>query len=73
MTKTDAVRHFQTQAKLAAALGMYQGSVSLWGEYPPPIRQLQLEALTRGALKAEADCDKFRVPGTRRKAASAGV
>lgn len=56
MTKDQAIKHFGTQAKLAEALGMSQGSVSLWGEYPPAVRQLQLEALTAGELKAEADC-----------------
>lgn len=62
MTKDQAVRHYGTQGKLATALGMKQSSVSLWGEYPPPLRQLQIEALTAGALKAEAECDKFRFP-----------
>jgi len=33
-----------------------------WGEFPPALRQLQIEALTAGKLRAEADCDKFRVP-----------
>lgn len=61
MTKTDATKHFGTQAKLAEALGMTQGSVSLWGQYPPPLRQLQIEALTGGELKAEPGCDRFRV------------
>jgi len=56
MTKDHAIKHFGSQAKLAAALGMTQGSVSLWGDYPPPVRQLQLEALTAGALKAEPEC-----------------
>lgn len=56
MTKDQAIKHFGTQAKLAAALGMTQGSVSLWGEFPPAVRQLQLQALTGGDLKAEADC-----------------
>jgi hypothetical protein len=26
------------------------------------LRQLQIEALTGGKLRAEPDCDKFRVP-----------
>lgn len=55
--------------RLAEALGMSQGSVSLWGEYPPPLRQLQIEALTGGKLRAEPDCDKYRVPKLRGKAA----
>lgn len=56
MTKDQAVRHFGTQAKLAEALRMSQGSISLWGEYPPPLRQVQIETVTGGALKAEPDC-----------------
>jgi len=62
MTKDQAVGHFDTQVKLAEALGITQGSVAGWGVYPPPLRQLQLEALTGGALKAEPECDKFRAP-----------
>ena len=55
--------------RLAEALGMSQGSVSLWDKYPPPLRQLQIEALTGGKLRAEPDCDKYRVPKLRSKAA----
>lgn len=55
MTKDQAIKHFGSQSKLAQALGMFQGSVSLWGEFPPLLRQLQLEAITDGALKAEAN------------------
>lgn len=69
MTKDEAVAAFGTQVRLAEALGMSQGSVSLWGEYPPPLRQLQIEALTGGKLRAEPDCDKYRVPKLRGKAA----
>jgi hypothetical protein len=68
MTKDQAVEHFGTQVLLAQALGMSQGSVSLWGAYPPALRQLQLEAITGGALKAEADCDKYRVPSAEKAA-----
>ena len=63
MTKDQAIQALGgTQAALAERLGMTQGSVSLWGEYPPPLRQLQIEVLTGGALKAEPECDKYRVP-----------
>ncbi len=62
MTKDEAIAAFGTQVRLAEALGMSQGSVSLWREYPPPLRQLQIEALTGGKLRAEPDCDKYRVP-----------
>ena len=64
MTKTQAVEHFRTQVLLAQALGLSQGSISLWGDSPPLLRQLQLEALTDGALKADGECDKFRVAPT---------
>lgn len=53
MTKVDAVKHYKTQQKLATALGMSQASISGWGEYPPAIRQLQLQRITNGRLKAE--------------------
>ena len=59
MTKDEAIAEFGTQAKLAEALGMTQGSVSLW-EKVPPLRQLQIEALTGGKLRADPECDKFR-------------
>ena len=63
MTKDEAIAAVGgTQSQLAAALGITQGSVALWGTYPPPLRQLQIEVITAGALRAEPDCDKYRVP-----------
>lgn len=53
MTTDQAIKHYGTQQKLATALGIKQGSVSGWGEYPPALRQLQLQRLTKGRLKAE--------------------
>ncbi len=55
MTKDQARQFFGNYTKLAKALGIKQPSISLWGEYPPLLRQLQLEALTGGKLKAEPD------------------
>ena len=69
MTKDQAIAAFGTQVKLAQALGMSQGSVSLWGEHPPELRQLQIEALTQGRLKAEPACDKYRIPAPVQQAA----
>lgn len=52
--KTDlAVAYFGTRAAIARALGIKGPSVSEWGDYPPMLRQLQIERLTGGALKAE--------------------
>lgn len=53
MTTDDAVKHYGTQQKLADALGIKQGSVAGWGEFPPALRQLQLQQITKGKLKAE--------------------
>lgn len=55
MKKSEAIDYFKTQTALADALGMNQSTIcKSWGEYPPKLRQLQIEALTGGALKAEA-------------------
>lgn len=62
MTKEEAVKHFGTQVLLCEALGIKsQGSVGAWREIPP-LRQLQIERLTGGALKAGPECDPYRVP-----------
>lgn len=53
MTTAEAVKHYGTQTKLAEALGIKQGSVAGWGEHPPALRQLQLQRITNGKLKAE--------------------
>jgi hypothetical protein len=53
MTTEQALKHFKTQQALADALGIKQSSVAEWGEYPPPLRQVQLEMLTSKKLRAE--------------------
>lgn len=53
MTKNQAIEHFGTQVALAKALGIEQPSVAGWGEYPPALRQLQIEKVTGGKLRAE--------------------
>jgi len=60
MTKDEAIKWAGTQVKLGAALGVSQGTVAGWGDYPPPLRQFQIEALSGGLLRAEPDCDPFR-------------
>jgi DNA-binding transcriptional regulator YdaS (Cro superfamily) len=61
MKTQEAIAHWGSQKALAEALGLRQPSVAAWGEYPPELRQLQIESVTGGALKAEPTCDKFRV------------
>ena len=56
MTKDDAVAWAGgTQTKLAERLGIKQSSISLWGERPPYLRQVQIELLSAGALKAHPE------------------
>ena len=50
------IEHFGTQVAVGQALGINQSSVAEWGKYPPDLRQLQIEFLTGGKLKAEPSC-----------------
>ena len=54
MDVRDFVDYFRTQTAAASALGLKQPTVAGWvkrGEIPP-LRQLQIEKVTRGKLKA---------------------
>ena len=58
MTTNDAIEWAGgTQAALAALLSIKQPSVAKWGEYPPLVRQYQIEVLSNGRLKAERSVD----------------
>lgn len=61
---SEAIAYFDgSRAKLADALGIEPPSIYSWGENPPPLRQIQLEQITVGKLKAEPNCfeaHKFR-------------
>lgn len=61
MTKDDAIKHFGSQRALAEALGIEQPSVAGWSEIPP-LRQLQIEFVTKGTLRADAVIKKPRKP-----------
>ncbi len=56
MKPTDVLTHYKTQQLAASALGIAQASIAKWlkNGVVPELRQLQLEALTGGALKADA-------------------
>lgn len=56
MRTKAAIDHYGTQQAVADALGIKQSSVAEWGEYPPELRQLQIEYDTAGKLKAESYC-----------------
>jgi DNA-binding transcriptional regulator YdaS (Cro superfamily) len=53
MRTEDVIRYYRTQKAAADALGIRQSSVAEWGDYPPAARQLQIQKVTRGKLKAE--------------------
>lgn len=54
MTTKEAIEHYGGDVRaLAAALGIWHSAVYQWGDHPPPLRQLQLEKITAGALRAE--------------------
>lgn len=54
MRTKDAIKFYGgSRSALAQALGIEPESTYSWGTYVPGLRQLQLEALTDGALKAQ--------------------
>ena len=55
MLKSDAVAFFKSQSALARALNISPASVAEWPDRVPPLRQLQIQKLTRGKLKAADD------------------
>ena len=57
MTYDQLINHFGTQVAVAAALGIKQPSVSEWKKEIPPLRQMQIQLITGGALRA--DCVVF--------------
>ena len=54
MRTQDAIGYFDGKPSLLAkALGISQSAVSQWGDEVPELRQLQLERITGGKLKAD--------------------
>jgi len=55
MVKNDVIGFYGSQHEVARALGITRSAVSYWKDPLPALRQLQLERLTGGVLKADAD------------------
>lgn len=54
MTLDQAVSHYLTARAMAHALGIKPHTVSEWKDgLIPPVHQMRLESLTRGALRAD--------------------
>lgn len=58
MTTDEAKAHYGGATGLAKALDVTVSAVSQWGEHPPRLQQLELEAMTKGELKAEPKPEK---------------
>lgn len=54
MTYDELIAHYGTQSAVAAALNLKQPSIAEWKSGIPVLRQVQIERLTRGRLKADA-------------------
>ena len=61
MLKQAVLYHFGGVNATAHALGIAPPSVSTWSDPLPELRQLEIEKLTKGKLRAGPECDKYRV------------
>ena len=60
MRTQEVIEFFGSQTEAARKLGIKQPSVAAWDEFPPHDRQMQIQAVTGGKLRAEPDAiDKF--------------
>lgn len=53
MNINDAIKHFGSKTKLAAALGINPSAVTQWGEAIPATRQFQIQVISKNKLKAD--------------------
>lgn len=53
MNMNEAIKHFGSKTKLAAALGIHPSAVTQWGETIPASRQYQLQVISKNKLKAD--------------------
>lgn len=58
MKSSEVKKHFGGIRATAAALRISYEAVRKWGDYPPLGRQYQIQALTKGRLKAEPETEK---------------
>lgn len=55
MKTEEAADYFGGRKKLADALGIWPHSTYRWGEFPPKMRQYQIQVLSKGKLMAEGE------------------
>jgi DNA-binding transcriptional regulator YdaS (Cro superfamily) len=56
MKTTEAIEWAGGAKALAGAIGVRPPAIYQWGEFPPALRQLQIEHLSDGRLRAEPEC-----------------
>ena len=55
MKTEEAADYFGSRKKLADALGIWPHGTYKWGEFPPKMRQYQIQVLSKGELMAEGE------------------
>ena len=53
MKTQEAADFFGSRVKLAKALGVSPAAITCWGEFPPMLRQYQIQVVSRNKLKPE--------------------
>jgi hypothetical protein len=53
MTTEQAIAFFGSRKKMADVLGIWPHASYRWGEYPPKLRQFEIERHSAGELKVE--------------------
>ncbi len=50
MKTQEVIKYYGSSKAMAQALGVSPAAVSQWGEYPPELRQHQIQNITHGKL-----------------------
>jgi hypothetical protein len=53
MTTDEAIAYFGSRKKLAFFLDIWPHATYRWGEYPPRLRQFEIERFSDGELRAD--------------------
>ena len=53
MTTYEAIAFFGSRKKMAEVLNIWPHGTYRWGDYPPRLRQFEIERISKGELKVE--------------------
>ena len=62
MKTNEAIDYFTSKRQLAFALDISPQAISGWGEYPPVLRQYQIQDITKEELKVTSPLTTTGVP-----------